>query len=125
MRNHEYRRPALPESIQPLQALLLKNLVTDGKNLIDDKDVGLDGGGNSKSQAEHHAGGVRAQRRIDKVAHVSKLHNLPKQVPDLRPRMSEKSSVEEYIFPPCQFRVKPRPKLQKRCDAPLNQDSST
>ena len=70
------RRAAGQQLGHPLFTLLLKQEVTDGKDLVGNQDVGLRYRCHGERQTRDHAGGVVFQRHVEKILQFAEFDDV-------------------------------------------------
>ena len=55
MRNEDHGAAVFSQFCNPLEAFRLKSRVADGENFVQQEDIGIEVGGNGKTQADKHA----------------------------------------------------------------------
>ncbi len=116
-------RPAfLLELMDPLHALLLEALVSDGQHLVDEEDVRVDVDGDGEAEPHVHARGVEAHLVVDERLQLGEGDDLVEAPLDLLPREAEQRGVEEDVVPARHLRLEAGAELQHGGQVTAEQD---
>ena len=99
-------------------ALFLECFIADCQRFINDQDIWVDTGLNSKGEPYGHATGVRPHRPFDKATDIGKAKNRIEPLVDLLLTEPENRPVEINILQSCEFRIEAAAQLQQSADAP-------
>ena len=122
---HEKQRASLLVKLENLvDAFLLKVDIADGECLVDQEDVGIDVGGNGKTEAHIHAAGIVLDGHVNEVAQLGKIDYRGQQCLDLAMGKPEKRALEENVFITAQVRMETRAELEHGEYAPVGNEFS-
>ena len=100
------------------EALLLKFIVADGEDLVDDENVRHVHRRNGKAETRHHAGGIVLHGGVHKVLQFGKLDDLVKPLGHIRAAVAEDRAVEIDVLARGKVGVKARAELDEGSNAP-------
>src|SRR5215472_1280509 len=112
-------RPVEMSSIL-LMHFLLKGSVADGKNLIDEKNFGLEMRRHRKRQTRLHSAAVMLQRRIKKALHFREGHDFVELPRDLCLAHPQDRAAHEHVFASAEFEMKTSAYLEQATHAAVN-----
>ena len=98
----------LDEVLDTAPAFLLEEHVADGERLVNDEDVGLGDGGDSKRDARDHAGGEILHGHVDEVGQLGEIDDLLEMCVDELLGVAEQHAVEVDVLARGEFEVKAR-----------------
>ena len=98
-------------------ALVLEFLVADGKNLVQQEDVGIQIGGDGETEPHLHPRRVILQRHVHEVAQPRVVHDGGVESFDRGTRQAVDGRVEEDVFAAAQLRMEADAQLDERADA--------
>lgn len=104
------------EVLDALLAFLLEEHVANGERLVNDEDVGLGDGGDSKRDARDHAGGEVLHGHVHEVGQLGKLDDLLEVSVDELFGVAEQRAVEVDVLASGELEVKTRAKLDQGRD---------
>src|SRR5271157_461665 len=106
MRDEDYRSSLFLNAKDLTKTLVLERQITDGKNLIDQQDIGVAMNRYCKSKTNVHARRIRAYGSIDEISYFGKIDDLMKPTPYFFRCHAEDGSVEINILTSCHVRMK-------------------
>src|SRR5258708_17805296 len=115
-----YKQKRSPDSGHVLhfsKTLLLELRIPYRQHFIDDQNFRIQECGDGKSKAQLHPAGVMFQRRVQKFLYATKVNDLVEFVFNLSAFHPQQGTIEENIFPTCEFRVKTRAHLKQTCNS--------
>ena len=113
MRNENDRHTLMLELLNPANAALLKEKITDRQRLVDDQDVGIHVDGYGEGKPDEHAAGIGLYRTIDEIAYFRELFNRRDPLPRLYIGKTENGRVKEDVLAPGELRIEPGAKFQQ------------
>jgi hypothetical protein len=124
MRDEKHRPSLLTDILHLVETFALKAHIADGEHFIHDQDFRFEMRGDSKGEAQIHAAGIMLNRRVNKLLHFGKRHDLVELARDLDARHAENRAVQINIFASRQLRMKARADFKQAADAPVQLDAS-
>jgi hypothetical protein len=118
--DEEHREPALAQPTQAADALLLKADVTDGQDLVDDEQIGIDRERHGEGQARHHAARVRLQGLLHEAADVGEGRDVGEARAHLLAGNAEDRPAEHHVLATRELRIEPRTQLEHRRHASVH-----
>lgn len=106
-----------------LHAAILKLLVPDRENLVNDQDLGLQEGGHRERKLHIHAARVALHRGIDEILHTGEGDDLVELGRDFSPGHAEDGAIHEDVIPAGQIGVEASPYLEEAADAAIDLDA--
>lgn len=94
----------------------LEGGVADGEDLIDDKDFGVDDGGDGEGEASEHTGGIIADGGMNEVAELGEVDDFLILLLEEVLLIAEDGAVEENIFAAGEVEVKAGAEFEHRDD---------
>ncbi len=113
------RAALLLEPEDPPEALPLERLVTDGEDLVEQEDVGVEERRDREAEPHGHPGRVRPHRTVDRVLELGEGDDLVEPLPDVGPAQPLDRAVQEDVLAPGEVEVEPRAELEERADPPF------
>src|SRR6202030_918807 len=107
------------------ETLFLKLGVADGQHFVDQKNFGIEVGGDGEGETHIHSAGITFHRRVEESFHFGEGDDLIELPFDLSARHSEDCAVQEDVFATGQFRMKTSSDFEKRSDTTINVDSAS
>ena len=107
-----------------LHAAILKLLIPDRENLVDDQDLGLQEGGHRERKLHIHAARVALHRGIDEILHTGEGDDLVELGRDFSPGHAEDGAIHVNIIPTGQVGVEAGADLQEAADAAIDLDAT-
>lgn len=104
------------EVLDTLLAFLLEEHVANGERLVNDKDVGLGDGGDSKRDARDHAGGEVLHGHVYEIGQLGEVDDLLEVRVDELLGVAEESAVEVDVLTRGELEVKTCTKLDQGRD---------
>src|SRR5215469_4874042 len=102
------------------EAFFLKANVTDGKNLVDQQNFGLEVRGNGECQADVHSAGIVLHRRVDELFQLCEGDDLVKLSGDLFFAHAQDGTAQEGVLASSKLRMETGAHFQKTADAATN-----
>ncbi len=102
------------------ETLCLKLGVAHGQDLVDQKNFGIEVGGDGEGEPHIHSARVPLDRGVEKPFDFGEGDDLIEFSFDLRALHPEDCAVEENIFASGKLRMKTRPDFEERADAAVN-----
>ena len=100
--------------------LLGKVEVAHGQDLIYHQYVRLDLGGDGKAQPGNHARGKAANRGVEEVPQLGKVHDPVEVLLHLPAVVAQQRAIEKDVFPGSQVHIEARPQLDQRRDGTVH-----
>jgi hypothetical protein len=116
VRNEHDRASRLLEGEDAAEALSLERLVADGKDLVEEKDVGVEEGRDREAEAHRHPGRVRPDRPVDRVLELGEGDDLVEAPADVRAAEALDRAVQEHVLAACEVRVEACAELEQGAD---------
>src|ERR1035441_3865452 len=124
MTYEQHSAPALAHVLHFAKTLLLKLRIAYREDFVHDKNVRFQVRRHGESKAHIHTAAVAFHRRVQKLLHFGKCHDLVELLLNLHPCHSEDRAVEEDVFPPGQLWVKAGTDFQEAGDAAFDPDAA-
>jgi hypothetical protein len=112
VRDEDDRRPLAAQLVEPVEAAALELLVTDGDDLVDDQQLGVEIGRDREPEPHVHAAGVDLHRDVDEIADAAELDDVVQAGGDLPAAQPEDRPVEEDVLAPGELGVEPGAELE-------------
>ncbi|MNT23510.1 hypothetical protein D3C72_1589300 [compost metagenome] len=112
------RASLLAEVENPLDAFLLKALVTHGQRLVDDQYIRLHGGHQCECEAHIHPGGIGLHRPVYRIVQLGEGDDLRLQLAHLLLIDANQAAGKVQVLTPSKIAVEPRTQLQNGGDPP-------
>src|SRR6266404_2967211 len=102
------------------EAFLLEIDVADGEDFIDEENFRLEMGGDSKGEADVHAGGVVLDGRVDEFFEFGEGHDFIEFAGDFGFAHAEDGAGEESVFAAGEFGMEAGADFEEGADAAMN-----
>ena len=112
------------KAVDALLALAGEVGVAHGHDLVDEENLGLDGGGDAEAEARKHAGGVLVDGGIDEGADVGEVDDVVHQTLHFLAGLSLKDTVEDDVLAPGEFGAKACTEGEHHRDAAMDADNA-
>ena len=112
------------QAVDALLALAGEVGVAHGHDLIDEEDLGLDGGGDSEAEAREHTGGVLIDGGIDEGADVGEVDDVVHQGVHLAAGLALEDAVEDDVFAAGEFGTETCAEGEHHGDAAMDADNA-
>lgn len=98
--------------------------VAHGHNLVDQKNLGLDGGGDAEAEAREHTGGVLVDGGVDEGADVGEVDDVVHQGVHLAAGLALEDAVEDDVFAAGEFGTETCAEGEHHGDAAMDADNA-
>ena len=117
-------QPPARRPVDPLEALPLERVVTDGEHLVDQEDVGVGVDDEREPEAQPHAGRVRRRAGQSRASAGSPLKATisSARVADLAPREAEQHPSDQQVLAAGEVAVEAGGEVDERRDPPPDGD---
>ena len=119
VRDEDDRAARLLEGEDPPEALPLERLVADGKDLVEEEDVGVEEGSDREAEPHGHPGRVGANRPVDRVLELGEGDDLVEALADVLPPQALDRPVQVDVLAAAEVGVEAGAELQQRADPAL------
>src|SRR6266496_2100975 len=113
VRDEEHGATGATQVLHPSEAATLELGITHGQDLVDQKHLRLEMGGDSERESHRHPARIALDGCVDELLDPCELNDLGELGRDLTPLHAENRAVEIDVLPPSQLWVEPRADLQQ------------